>query len=107
MELRKFIKEALVDIIGAVTDAQAEIELGEIVPDVGDTFKSVETGINEVQSIDFEVTVTTEKHAGSEAKLNVVAAIVGGGVKGQSDSGTEHASRLRFKVPVRLPRHNR
>ena len=69
--------------------------------------KSVETGINEIQSIEFEVTVTTEKHAGSEAKLNVVAAFVGGGIKGQSDSGSGHASRLRFKVPVRLPRHNR
>ena len=106
MELRTFIKEALVDIVGGVTDAQSELETGEIVPAVSDSFKSVETGISELQSVEFEISVTTEDHKGSEAKLSVVAAVVGGGVKGESGSGAEHAARLSFKVPVRLPRHN-
>lgn len=105
MELRTFIKEALVDIVGGVTDAQSEIERGQIVPPVSGSFKSVETGISEIQSVEFEVAVTTESRKGSEAKLSVVAAVVGGGIKGQSDSGSEHVARLRFKVPVKLPRH--
>lgn len=104
MELRTFIKKALLDIVGGVTDAQTELENGEIVPAIVDSFKSVETGISDIQSVEFEVAVTTENHKGSEAKLNVVAAVVGGGVKGQSGSGSEHVARLHFRVPVRLPR---
>ena len=45
-------------------------------------FKAVETGISQVQAVDFEVTVRADKKEGSEAKLNVVAAVIGGGVKG-------------------------
>lgn len=33
MELRNFIKETLKDVIGGISDAQKEIENGEIVPD--------------------------------------------------------------------------
>jgi hypothetical protein len=35
--------------------------------------------------------------------LNVVAAFVGGGVRGQIDSSTGHVARLKFKIPIELP----
>lgn len=102
MELRNFVKQALCDIAGAVKDAQAEIQGAEIAPDVGLSFKAVETGISQVQTIEFEVAVNTEKKSGSAAKLNVVAAIVGGGVSGNSGDSTAHAATLRFKVPIKF-----
>lgn len=103
MNLREFIKEALVDIVGAVEDAQASIKIGKIVPKVNKNYKSVETGISEIQGVDFEVSVVADEKSGNEAKLNVVAAVVGGGVKGQSNKGTEHAAKLKFKIPIELP----
>lgn len=105
MELKIFIKEALKDIIGAVHEAQSEIEGGEIVPRVGSQFKSIELGINEIQPIEFEVTVNVDEKKGSEAKLSVVAAVIGGSVQGKSDSSSGHAAKLKFNIPIRLPSH--
>ncbi len=51
LELRIFIKTALLDIIGGVIDAQDEITSGHIVPN----------GISELKSVDFEVSDSAEK----------------------------------------------
>ncbi|MDE2463251.1 MAG: hypothetical protein KGO02_06020 [Alphaproteobacteria bacterium] len=103
MDLRDFISTALLDIIAGVTDAQAKTAKGIIVPTVRQSYKSIETGISEFTSVEFEVTVKSGKRAGSEAKLSVVAAVVGGGVKGESGSSTGYAGKLTFRVPIRLP----
>ena len=104
MNLRDFIKEAIVDIIGGVEDAQDTLKNGKVVPDVLNNYKSVETGISHIQTVEFEVSVTANEKSGNEAKLNVVAAIVGGGIKGQSDSSAGHAAKLKFKIPIELPK---
>jgi hypothetical protein len=103
MELREFISTALLDIIQGVTDAQAKTEKGTIVPPVKQTYKSVDAGISELTTVEFEVTVKTDERQGSEAKLSVVAAVIGGGVKGESGSSSGHAAKLTFRVPIRLP----
>jgi hypothetical protein len=105
MELRKFVSQALCDIADGVLDAQKRIEGGELIPDVADTFKSVETGISGVQPIDFEVAVTTEEKSGSEAKLSVVAGLIGGNVKGSSGLTNAHVATLRFRIPIRFIKH--
>ena len=106
MDLRDFIKQALLDIIGAVQDAQEHITAGEIVPPVSNSFHSVEIGISHVQPVEFDVSVTTDNKSGSEAKLSVVAAVVGGHVKGQSNTSTGHVANLKFKIPIGLPQKN-
>lgn len=104
MNLRDFIKQALMDIVGAVQDAQKEITGGEIVPAVNDSFKSVETGISHIQPIEFDVSVNADTKSGSEAKLSVVAAVIGGNVRGQSNASSGHVASLKFKIPVKFPR---
>ena len=104
MELRQFISQALLDIVGAIEDTQKKTPSGTIVPgNVSKSFQSVEHGISDLQGIEFEVTVKADQTAGTEAKLNVVAAFVGGGIKGESGKSDGHAATLKFKVPVRLP----
>jgi hypothetical protein len=104
MNLRDFVSSALIDIIGGVKDAQAKAPPGSIVPaDTAKTFKAVEAGISERQTVDFEVTVKADEHAGHEAKLSVVAAVIGAGVKGETGKSDGHVASLRFRVPVRLP----
>jgi len=105
MELRDFVKSSLRDIIGGVSDAQKEIEDGAVVPPINEsTFSNVESGVTSYQTIAFEVSVNTVEREGSEAKLNVVAAVIGGSVGGNSSNDSAHAAKLSFKVPVRFPK---
>lgn len=84
-------------------DAQKELPGGLVIPSVSTSFKSVETGISPIQGIGFEVEVRAEKTKGSEAKLNVLTAIIGAGVKGESGEEAGHTATLRFKVPIKFP----
>jgi len=107
MELRIFIKETLKDILGGIHDAQQEVDKGIIVPSLKeDYWKGIESGLTSYQSIDFEVSVNAVEQEGSEAKLTVVAAVIGGGVKGDSSSIAERTAKLSFKIPVQLPKHD-
>ena len=104
MELRQFISKALEDIIGAVEDAQKATPKGCVMPSgLKRTLDLVKHGVSEIQAIDFEVTVKADQRAGSEARLNVVAVVMGGSVKGESGKSGGHAATLRFKIPIRLP----
>ncbi|MBY7730178.1 hypothetical protein JHW46_07395 [Vibrio splendidus] len=103
MELKQFISRSLSDIMEGITDAQSRVESGTIVPQIEETWSTVETGLTSYQSIDFEVSVNAVEQEGSEAKLNVVAAIVGGHVKGDSSQTATHTAKLKFQIPVRVP----
>ena len=59
-------------------------------------------GVTHIQSVEFEVMVRADEQSGSEAKLNVVAAIVGGNVKEESGKAEGHSATLRFRVPINL-----
>ncbi|MDU9406349.1 hypothetical protein RTH74_01950 [Pseudomonas sp. zfem001] len=105
MELRTFVKETLKDIIGGVQDAQREIESGKIVPVLNEeTWNGLQTGLTSIQAVSFEVSVNAVEREGSEAKLNVVAAVIGGGVRGDSSTASEHTAKLSFKIPVQYPK---
>ncbi|MEI6149652.1 MAG: hypothetical protein WCS01_11180 [bacterium] len=105
MELRPFIAKALSDIIGGIQDAQKETPENTVVPDIVRNFKAVEAGISQLQTVTFEVTVRADDAKGSEAKLNVVAAVFGGGVSGHSGESVGHAATLKFAIPLCLPVH--
>ena len=103
MELKTFITQTLTDIVEGVADAQKKLPDNCVIPAVKNLYKSVETGISEIQAIEFEVSVRADEHKGSEAKLTVVAAFFGGQVKGNSRIENGHSAVLRFKVPVKFP----
>ena len=106
MELRNFISQTLKDIVGGIQDAQSEISDGEIVPKLNETnFSHLASGLTSYQTVDFELSVTTIEKEGSEAKLSVVAAVIGGHVKGDSSNSSDHVAKLAFKVPVKLPQN--
>ncbi len=81
MELNNFVHKALTNIINGVEGAQEDIWYGEIIPK-----KEGKTG--EVD-IDFEVAV--------EAKEDKVVVVM------PPAPPMPHLSKLRFKIPVRLP----
>lgn len=102
MELQSFISKALTDIFSGIQDAQEKLPSGAIVPAVTNSFECVQHGVSEIQAVSFEVVVRADETKGKEAKLNVVASIIGSSVAGQSCTGEGHTATLRFKVPVKL-----
>jgi hypothetical protein len=107
MDLRTFIKTALLDVVNGVSDAQSATDAGTIVPESSIAQSWVEMGITKLQVIDFEVLVRAEETKGSEAKIGVVAGVFGGGVKGQSSADSSHESKIKLRVPVQLPTSGR
>jgi hypothetical protein len=103
MDLRTFIKAALLDIVSGIKDAQAETEPGDIVPDFQMAFPWVELGVTKLQSVEFDILVRAEETLGKEAKVGVVAGFFGAGVHGSSTNDSAHESRIKLRIPIRLP----
>lgn len=103
MELRTFVKTALLDIVGAIQDAQKVTPPGTIVPETNTTAEFVNAGVTPMQSIEFEVSVRAEGTKGSEARLGVVNSLIGTGIAGKSTKEEGSASVIRFRGPVCLP----
>lgn len=104
MELRTFIKQALLDIIGAVEDAQNESPSGCVVPYIENRSSSwVEQGVTPLQVIDFDVVVRADESSSSGAKIGVYG--IGGGA--EKETGASHESRIRLRVPIRYPSSKR
>lgn len=103
MELREFVAAALLDIIGGVQDAQNKVTEATIVPPMGDNIRLTEKGFGRRQTIEFEVAVRTEETDQAQAKLSVVAGLLGGNVAGGTTSSQNYAAKLSFRIPVVLP----
>jgi hypothetical protein len=101
MILREFISKSLQDIVAALNEVEKSSP-GTVITGFTKTPEFVKMGVTEIQSVEFEVMIRADEQSGSEAKLNVVAAIVGGNVKGESGKAEGHSATLRFRVPINL-----
>lgn len=104
IELRAFIKQALLDIVNGVSDAQKEAGEGVFVPaGTGSDYEGIRLGVTHIQSVEFSISVTADTSTGKNAKIGVLGAIVGGAVSAGDSASNSHVSRISFKVPVQLP----
>lgn len=103
MELRLFVKTALLDVISGVMDAQKETAPGTIVANVNSHKSFIDSGVTKHQVMQFEVSVRAEESTGSEGRLGVVSAFIGAGISGNSAKEQASASIIRFSVPICLP----
>lgn len=104
MELREFVKNSLLDILGGIKDAQAEVQkhdgsMGVVNP------KFEGHGLT-VSTIKFDVAVTTASTTSGKASggINVYAAKVGGA--SSTEDTNSAVSRLNFGVPYVAPTVN-
>lgn len=101
MELKEFIKDALINIIQAVDEAQDEIK-GQ--PHAINPQTTIGQGKESkyVQNVEFDVAiqVAKEERSGGQAKLMIPIVDVGleGGKESKDISST--ASRIKFTIPV-------
>lgn len=115
MDLKEFVSETLLAIIGGVDDAQKKAkELGAHV-NPGGLMRSTSnissnalwdnTTNNYAQQVSFDVAITAEDTAKGGAKVKVLSGILGGDVGGEKGNKNVVASRIQFSVPVLLPAH--
>ena len=105
MDLQTFIAETLSQIISAVSKAQKSTQdLGaNINPDVRwPTYAALAE--NQIQKVQFDVAVTATEGKGQKAGIGVVMAIFGGGAQASSNTMNTNVSRVKFAVPLILPK---
>jgi hypothetical protein len=104
VELRLFVKQALLDILGGIADAQKEAPIGTIAPEeIHRTYASVQHGISHLQPVSFELKVVADSSTSSGAKIGVLGGLVGAGAQGDSKDSNQIHSTLKFSVPIHLP----
>lgn len=107
MELKEFIKTALSDITGAVSELQAELKNGAVInptlpyPVSMRTVKALDDseGNRVVSDISFDIAVTIADSKGANAGLSVFSI----GIGGKMNSKEQNVSRISFSIPVALP----
>jgi hypothetical protein len=94
MDLKKFVSEALKQIVEGIRDAQeATLTKSAIVVPYTEKLERVE----------FDVAVTTVEGSETSGKAGIFVLPIGAGVSGKSESSTSTLSRIRFSVAVELP----
>lgn len=113
MELKEFIKEALVQISEGIEAAQTEVrDCGGFVnpahrasTKTSDTshFGAVGNGKN-IFLVDFDVSISVVEgtETDAQAKLNV-ASLLSLGAGGKSEQNSTATNKISFKVPIALP----
>lgn len=112
MKLQDFVAETLKEIINGVAEAQVHYaEKGGSVNSRDLRFRNmegfqmydVETG-QPAQMIEFDVAVTTVEGTETKGGIGVFVGPVGLGSQGRSDASNTSSSRIRFSVPIFLPK---
>jgi len=100
MELKDFVSQTLVEIVEGVRDAQGKTE--------GCSSKTsyvapAEVGNKLVQTVSFDVAVTTVDSTSTKGGIGVFVGPVALGSQGKSDAQNSSLSRIKFEVPLRFP----
>lgn len=111
MELKTFIKQSLIEIVEAVSEAGKTVaEHGaRLNPNAEGWADDYSGHVNpaDLQQVDFEVAVTAEDTTGIDGKagIKVFSFEIGGGGSHQAAVGS--VSKIRFSVPILLPHSKR
>lgn len=108
MELKEFIKAAITDITGAISDLQNELNNGAVVspsmPHPISTKTVSQDGANRmISNIDFDVAITVGNVDTITGKAKAGIQILAAKMSGENESRTEHVSRMTFSIPVIYP----
>lgn len=108
MELKEFIKTAIVSITEAVSDLQKTLDNGTVVNPTllqGDYEKSImiNNEVRIIERLNFDVAVTATESSGLEGGTKAGISIFGAKVGAETNTKTENVSRLTFSIPLVLP----
>ena len=111
MNLKDFVAESLVQIVGGVVAAQEQLKgtrarvnpLMRVTSDESSIGTAEGDGGQPVYAVEFDVVVTAAEGTGTKGGIGVAVGIVGLGSQGQSESKSGQESRIKFKIPLLLP----
>jgi hypothetical protein len=115
MDLKEFVAETLTQIIDGVKEAQRRTEAVEgtsvnphlSAPPELARYGILNAGGNVAQVIQFDVALTAMEGTGTKGGIGVVAGVFNLGSAGQSQTENSSVSRVKFSVPLALPRGRR
>ena len=112
MKLNEFVAETLKEIIDGIVEAQKYYSAkGGTVNSANISYSTVE-GTQIVdrhsgqlgQMIEFDVAVTTMEGTETKGGIGVFVGAMGLGSQGKSDASNTSVSRIKFSVPILLPK---
>jgi hypothetical protein len=117
VELKDFVKRALVEIVGAIREAHAEVVDSDgalVAPKLVNPISGItapiahEDGAGMANLVEFDLSVTVsegqEAKHGASGKITIAAIIKAGGSTSEANTEARTAvQRLKFTVPVRYP----
>ena len=117
MELRRFIKETLLQIAQGIEDASNALDQTTAIVNPrniagsGGTIDSKVYGYlatdksfrQAVQSINFDVAISAEHGTETKGGIGIVVGTVALGSQGKSDASNTSQSRIQFTIPMVLP----
>ncbi len=112
MELKDFVRESLTQIMIGVSEAQSTLEEkgqdGEISPSITSEREKSNMIFSPsgmpIQNVDFDVVVTAQEKKGTKGTIGVAISIIKLGAQGESNKSNTQNSRIKFSVPITLPR---
>lgn len=108
MEFKEFVKNVLVDIVGAIESAKKEGGGDAICPEFnGATNTKIDVSFDHVmrryyQIIDFDVAVTTENTSDKKGSGSIKVLGLGAGIGTDTATKNSIVSRIKFQVPIGL-----
>ena len=110
MQLDEFLALTLEQIVRGVTTAQRAVDASgaKINPqvDMADAGRLDFSTSTVLQDVEFDLAVSVEKSAKTDADLGVSVWAIKAGAGGASETRDTAANRIRFRVPIVLPRHD-
>jgi hypothetical protein len=119
MDLKDFIKETLIEIASALSEADKELTSIDAVVNPKNVIVAGGDGHSiygylakdsenrdqrrPVHIVEFDVSVTATDKTGTKGGIGVMVAGIGLGSQGQSEAANSVYSRLQFKVPIAFP----
>ncbi len=112
MDLKEFVSQTLAQIVEGVKEAQSvATDLGgEVNPHLNTTHAEMGkqgilwAGGRYAQVVQFDVALTVVEGTGTKGGIGVFAGAVNLGSSGQSKSESSSVSRVKFSVPLVLPK---
>ncbi|OIQ94370.1 hypothetical protein GALL_236170 [mine drainage metagenome] len=113
MDLRDFVSETLTQIVEGVKSAQSKAEESgaKVNPHLRTSFEQagklgfLQTGGDGfAQIVQFDVALTVTEGTGTKGGIGVFAGAINIGSSGQSQSESSSVSRVKFSVPLSLPK---
>ena len=95
MDVKEFVSETLSQIIDGIVDVQQRTkEKGAVVAPHHD-FR---------QKVSFDVAVTVIEGKETTGKAGISVWSIGGGISGKSEMSSSTVSRIKFEIPIELPK---